>query len=85
MPGLTHLQNSGYWGRRQVAKNGRMEVVRCLVEICPPLFSLHCNAVLCHEILVLPKAKKFAYKKKSGGSEVTQLASLVVRQPQMVT
>ena len=37
MPGSTHLQNSGYWGRRQVAKNGRIEVVRCLVEICPPL------------------------------------------------
>jgi hypothetical protein len=29
--------NSGYWGRRQVAKNGRIEVFRCLVEICPPL------------------------------------------------
>ncbi len=37
MPGSTHLQNSGYWGRRQVAKNGRIEVVRCMVEICPPL------------------------------------------------
>ena len=37
MPGSTHLQNSGYWGRRQVAKNGRIKVVRCLVEICPPL------------------------------------------------
>ena len=29
--------NSGYWGRRQVAKNGHIEVFRCLVEICPPL------------------------------------------------
>jgi hypothetical protein len=29
--------NSGYWGRRQVAKNGRIEVFRVLVEICPPL------------------------------------------------
>ena len=41
MPGSTHLQNSGYWGRRQVAKNGRIEVVRCLVEICPPLRQSH--------------------------------------------
>ena len=29
--------NSGYWGRRQVAKNGFIEVFWCLVEICPPL------------------------------------------------
>ncbi len=33
------LQNSGYWGRRQVAKNGLIEVFRCLVEICPPLMA----------------------------------------------
>ena len=26
VPVLTHLQNSGYWGRRQVAKNGFIEV-----------------------------------------------------------
>jgi hypothetical protein len=37
VPVSTHLQNSGYWGRRQVAKNGRIEVFMCLVEICPPL------------------------------------------------
>ena len=37
VPVSTHLQNSGYWGRRQVAKNGLIEVFRCLVEICPPL------------------------------------------------
>ncbi len=36
VPVSTYLQNSGYWGRRQVAKN---EVFRCLVEICPPLAS----------------------------------------------
>ena len=29
--------NSGYWGRRQVAKNGFIVVFWCLVEICPPL------------------------------------------------
>jgi hypothetical protein len=37
VPVSTHLQNSGYWGRRQVAKNGIIEVFRCLVEICPGL------------------------------------------------
>ncbi len=26
VPVSTHLQNSGYWGRRQVAKNGLIEV-----------------------------------------------------------
>jgi hypothetical protein len=31
------FENSGYWGRRQVAKNGFVEVFWCLVEICPPL------------------------------------------------
>ena len=41
VPVSTHLQNSGYWGRRQVAKNGLIEVFRCLVEICPPLPSLN--------------------------------------------
>ncbi len=35
--GRKFFANSGYWGRRQVAKNGRIEVFRCLVEICPPL------------------------------------------------
>jgi hypothetical protein len=39
VPVSTHLQNSGYWGRRQVAKNGLIKVVRCLVEICPGLFT----------------------------------------------
>ncbi len=37
VPVSTHIQNSGYWGRRQVAKNGFIEVFWCLVEICPPL------------------------------------------------
>jgi hypothetical protein len=37
VPVSTHFQNSGYWGRRQVAKNGLIKVVRCLVEICPGL------------------------------------------------
>ena len=38
VPVSTHLQNSGYWGRRQVAKNGLIEVFSVLVEICPPLY-----------------------------------------------
>ncbi len=49
--GSTHLQNSGFWGRRQVAKNGRIEVVRCLVEICPPL----------------PGGQQVQYSTRSGG------------------
>jgi hypothetical protein len=76
MPGSTHLQNSGYWGRRQVAKNGRIKVVRCLVEICPPLTSLHTYVLYKHVFLytsiflftckfltvrILIKALKFAY------------------------
>jgi hypothetical protein len=43
VPVSTHLQNSGYWGRRQVAKNVLIEVFRCLVEICPPLSDSHNN------------------------------------------
>jgi hypothetical protein len=47
--------------------------------------SLHCNAVPWHEILLLPKEQKCAYKKKSEGLEVKLLASLVVKRPQMIT
>ncbi len=45
VPVSTHLQNSGYWGRRQVAKNGLIEVFRCLVEICPPLVKIPVSSV----------------------------------------
>jgi hypothetical protein len=45
---------------------------------------VYSKAVPWHEILVLPKAQKFAYKKKSGGLEVKLLASLVVKQRQMI-
>jgi hypothetical protein len=56
--------NSGYWGRRQVAKNGFIEVFWCLVEICPPLapyFAPQTDSHVSSDAFLWPSGASFPY------------------------